>query len=108
MPRFQPFSQRRSSTVIELDAVRKIYQTGPVQVEALRGVSLSIEQNNFRGKGQTVRASADWSAYSKSVSAGSTRVSRLDTRTSAAATPSRSSPSGTGMDSVTAYSFVQA
>ncbi len=41
-------------------------------------VNLSIEQNNFRGKGQTVRASADYSAYSKSVSAGFTEPYLFD------------------------------
>ncbi|MDB5738711.1 MAG: surface antigen [Sphingomonas bacterium] len=41
-------------------------------------VNLSIEQANFRGKGQTVRASADWSAYSKSVSAGFTEPYLFD------------------------------
>src|ERR1700744_975550 len=41
-------------------------------------VNLSIEQANFRGKGQTVRASADWSAYSKSVSMGFTEPYLFD------------------------------
>jgi outer membrane protein insertion porin family len=41
-------------------------------------VSASIEQSNFRGKGQTVRASADWSAYSKSVSLGFTEPYFMD------------------------------
>jgi outer membrane protein insertion porin family len=41
-------------------------------------VNLSIEQSNFRGKGQTVRASADWSAYSKSVSVGFTEPYLFD------------------------------
>ncbi|WBO24595.1 outer membrane protein assembly factor BamA [Sphingomonas abietis] len=41
-------------------------------------INLSIEQSNFRGKGQTVRASADWSAYSKSVSLGFTEPYLFD------------------------------
>ncbi len=41
-------------------------------------VNLSIEQANFRGKGQTVRASADWSLYSKSVSVGFTEPYLFD------------------------------
>jgi len=41
-------------------------------------VNLSIEQANFRGKGQTVRASADWSLYSKSVSTGFTEPYLFD------------------------------
>jgi outer membrane protein insertion porin family len=58
--------------------------TGQLQVSAGYSslekfiVSLSIEQNNFRGKGQTVRASADWSAYSKSVSLGFTEPYLFD------------------------------
>ncbi len=58
--------------------------TGQLQVSAGYSslekfiVNLSIEQNNFRGKGQTVRASADWSAYSKSVSLGFTEPYLFD------------------------------
>ena len=50
--------------------------TGQLQVSAGYSslerfiISLSIEQSNFRGKGQTVRASADYSVYSKSISLG--------------------------------------
>ena len=33
--------------MIELDSVGKVYQTGAVQVEALRGVSLSIGQGEY-------------------------------------------------------------
>jgi putative ABC transport system ATP-binding protein len=33
--------------VIELDAVRKVYRTGSLEVEALRGVSLSIRQGEY-------------------------------------------------------------
>jgi outer membrane protein insertion porin family len=58
--------------------------TGQLQVSAGYSslekfiVSLSIEQSNFRGKGQTVRASADYSAYSKSVSLGFTEPYLFD------------------------------
>ncbi|WP_298689116.1 outer membrane protein assembly factor BamA [uncultured Sphingomonas sp.] len=58
--------------------------TGQLQVSAGYSslekfiVNLSIEQNNFRGKGQTVRASADWSLYSKSVSTGFTEPYLFD------------------------------
>jgi outer membrane protein insertion porin family len=58
--------------------------TGSLQVSAGYSslekfiIDLSIEQNNFRGKGQTVRASADWSAYSKSVSVGFTEPYLFD------------------------------
>ncbi len=41
-------------------------------------VNLSIEQSNFRGMGQTVRASADYSTYSKSVSVGFTEPYLFD------------------------------
>ncbi|MDT4937584.1 MAG: putative transport system ATP-binding protein [Pseudonocardiales bacterium] len=33
--------------VIELDGVRKVYRTGEIAVEALRGVSLSIDQGEY-------------------------------------------------------------
>ncbi len=62
--------------VLEANVQEK--STGQLQVSAGYSslekfiVNLSIEQNNFRGKGQTVRASADWSLYSKSVSTGFT------------------------------------
>ena len=36
-----------TAAVIELDAVRKVYSTGAMEVEALRGVSLSIEQGEY-------------------------------------------------------------
>jgi len=36
-----------TAPVIELDAVRKVYSTGAMEVEALRGVSLSIEQGEY-------------------------------------------------------------
>jgi outer membrane protein insertion porin family len=68
--------------VLEANVQEK--STGQLQVSAGYSslekfiVSLSIEQNNFRGKGQTVRASADWSAYSKSVSAGFTEPFLFD------------------------------
>jgi outer membrane protein insertion porin family len=58
--------------------------TGQLQVSAGYSslekfiVSLSIEQSNFRGKGQTVRASADYSVYSKSVSVGFTEPYLFD------------------------------
>jgi len=58
--------------------------TGQLQVSAGYSslekfiVNLSIEQANFRGKGQTVRASADWSLYSKSVSTGFTEPYLFD------------------------------
>ncbi|WP_419827313.1 outer membrane protein assembly factor BamA [Sphingomonas sp.] len=58
--------------------------TGQLQVSAGYSslekfiVSLSIEQSNFRGKGQTVRASADYSAYSKSLSLGFTEPYLFD------------------------------
>ncbi len=35
------------SAVIELDDVRKTYRAGPVQVEALRGVTTRIERNEY-------------------------------------------------------------
>lgn len=41
-------------------------------------VNASITQNNFRGKGQTARASVDWSAYSKSISLGFTEPYLFD------------------------------
>jgi len=68
--------------VLEANVQEK--STGQLQVSAGYSslekfiVSLSIEQNNFRGKGQTVRASADWSAYSKSVSVGFTEPYLFD------------------------------
>ena len=58
--------------------------TGQLQVSAGYSslerfiVSLSIEQANFRGKGQVVRASADYSSYSKSVSVGFTEPYLFD------------------------------
>jgi putative ABC transport system ATP-binding protein len=36
-----------SERVIDLDSVSKVYQTGAVEVAALRGVSLSIEQGEY-------------------------------------------------------------
>jgi putative ABC transport system ATP-binding protein len=36
-----------STPVIELDAVRKVYGTGTVEVEALRGVTLSIQPGEY-------------------------------------------------------------
>jgi len=68
--------------VLEANVQEK--STGQLQVSAGYSslekfiISLSIEQNNFRGKGQTVRASADWSAYSKSVSVGFTEPYLFD------------------------------
>ncbi|HEY0270993.1 MAG TPA: outer membrane protein assembly factor BamA [Sphingomonas sp.] len=68
--------------VLEANVEEK--STGQLQVSAGYSslekfiVNLSIEQNNFRGKGQTVRASADWSAYSKSVSVGFTEPYLFD------------------------------
>ncbi|PXA83777.1 outer membrane protein assembly factor BamA [Nostoc sp. 3335mG] len=68
--------------VLEANVQEK--STGQLQVSAGYSslekfiISLSIEQNNFRGKGQTVRASADWSAYSKSVSLGFTEPYLFD------------------------------
>jgi putative ABC transport system ATP-binding protein len=38
---------RSVGAVIELDAVRKVYRTGEITVEALRGVSLSIDQGEY-------------------------------------------------------------
>jgi len=38
---------RVASPVIELDEVRKTYRTGAIEVEALRGVSLSIAQGEY-------------------------------------------------------------
>ncbi|WCT75422.1 outer membrane protein assembly factor BamA [Sphingomonas naphthae] len=52
--------------------------TGELQVSAGYSslerfiVNLSVTQRNFMGKGQELRASADWSRYSKSVSVGFT------------------------------------
>jgi outer membrane protein insertion porin family len=68
--------------VLEANVQEK--STGQLQISAGYSslekfiVNLSIEQNNFRGKGQTVRASADWSAYSKSVSTGFTEPYLFD------------------------------
>ena len=68
--------------VLEANVEEK--STGQLQVSAGYSslekfiVNLSIEQNNFRGKGQTVRASADWSAYSKSVNLGFTEPYLFD------------------------------
>jgi outer membrane protein insertion porin family len=68
--------------VLEANVQEK--STGQLQVSAGYSslekfiVNLSIEQANFRGKGQTVRASADWSAYSKSVSLGFTEPYLFD------------------------------
>ncbi len=68
--------------VLEANVQEK--STGQLQVSAGYSslekfiVNLSIEQANFRGKGQTVRASADWSLYSKSVSAGFTEPYLFD------------------------------
>ncbi|USI74601.1 outer membrane protein assembly factor BamA [Sphingomonas morindae] len=68
--------------VLEANVEEK--STGQLQVSAGYSslekfiVSLSIEQANFRGKGQTVRASADWSTYSKSVSVGFTEPYLFD------------------------------
>jgi putative ABC transport system ATP-binding protein len=42
----QPLSGRRGP-VIELDDVRKVYRTGSIEVEALRGVSLTIRQGEY-------------------------------------------------------------
>lgn len=41
-------------------------------------VQLGVSQNNFMGKGQTVDASVNWSAYSKSIEAGFTDPYFLD------------------------------
>jgi outer membrane protein insertion porin family len=41
-------------------------------------IQASIKQRNFRGKGQELRASADWSAYSKSVDLGFTEPYLFD------------------------------
>lgn len=68
--------------VLEANVQEK--STGQLQISAGYSslekfiVNLSIEQANFRGKGQTVRASADWSAYSKSVSLGFTEPYLFD------------------------------
>jgi len=68
--------------ILQADVQEK--STGQLQVSAGYSslekfiVNLSIEQSNFRGKGQTVRASADWSAYSKSVSIGFTEPYLFD------------------------------
>ncbi|MDT4949942.1 MAG: putative transport system ATP-binding protein [Pseudonocardiales bacterium] len=40
-------AQTSTSPVIELDVVRKIYQTGEIAVEALRGVSLTINEGEY-------------------------------------------------------------
>jgi putative ABC transport system ATP-binding protein len=37
----------RSSSVIELDDVSKVYRTGQIEVEALRGVSLALAQGEY-------------------------------------------------------------
>jgi putative ABC transport system ATP-binding protein len=37
----------RATPVIELESIRKIYRTGALEVEALRGVTLSIEQGEY-------------------------------------------------------------
>jgi outer membrane protein insertion porin family len=58
--------------------------TGQLQVSAGYSslekflVSLSISQGNFMGKGQEVRASIDWSVYSKSASIGFTEPYLFD------------------------------
>jgi len=58
--------------------------TGQLQVSAGYSslekfiVSLSITQSNFMGKGQEVRAGADWSVYSKSVNLGFTEPYLFD------------------------------
>jgi outer membrane protein insertion porin family len=58
--------------------------TGQLQVSAGYSslekflVSLSISQSNFMGKGQEVRASVDWSVYSKSASIGFTEPYLFD------------------------------
>ena len=68
--------------VLEANVEEK--STGQLQVSAGYSslekfiVSLSIEQSNFRGKGQTIRASADYSSYSKSVSIGFTEPYLFD------------------------------
>jgi putative ABC transport system ATP-binding protein len=36
-----------TTTVIELDDVSKVYATGDIEVAALRGVSLRIDENEF-------------------------------------------------------------
>src|SRR3546814_7292036 len=41
-------------------------------------VNLSITERNFRGKGQELRASVDYSSYSKSVNLGFTEPCRSD------------------------------
>ena len=43
----EPITPIATAPVIELDAVRKVYSTGAMEVEALRGVSLSIEQGEY-------------------------------------------------------------
>ena len=58
--------------------------TGQIQVSAGFSslerfiVDLSVEQNNFMGKGQTVRASVNYSTYSKSVNLGFTEPYLFD------------------------------
>jgi putative ABC transport system ATP-binding protein len=42
-----PQLQRRARRVIELRAATKVYDTGAVQVAALRGITLSIERGDF-------------------------------------------------------------
>jgi len=69
---------------VVLEANLQEKSTGQLQVSAGYSslekfiVNLSIEQANFRGMGQTVRASADWSAFSKSVSMGFTEPYFMD------------------------------
>jgi len=69
---------------VVLEANLEEKATGQLQVSAGYSslekfiVNLSIEENNFMGKGQTVRLSTDWSAYSKSVSVGFTEPSLFD------------------------------
>jgi putative ABC transport system ATP-binding protein len=42
-----PISATAATPVIELEDVRKLYRTGEIAVEALRGVSLSINQGEY-------------------------------------------------------------
>ncbi len=42
-----PRSMPANDTIIEMEGIRKVYDTGKIQVEALRGIDLNISQGEF-------------------------------------------------------------
>ncbi|MFT9099187.1 MAG: outer membrane protein assembly factor BamA, partial [Zymomonas mobilis subsp. pomaceae] len=79
-------TQRPGSTPDRLVLETNLQEKSTGQLSVSAGYSsleriildISIQQNNFMGKGQTVRASANWSYYSKSVDLGFTEPYLFD------------------------------